>query len=118
MKFLLTLLFAAISASCIVAQTPLGQADREYNSLAYLKASSLYENLLKKEELTEGEKLSAKAKLGFSYWQLKDSQSAERIFREKICPGSMFPVICILPRLWQVMANIRRRRKLMKSMVH
>ncbi|MBU1823107.1 MAG: OmpA family protein [Bacteroidetes bacterium] len=84
MKFLLTLLFAAISASCIVAQTPLGQADREYNSLAYLKASSLYENLLKKEELTEGEKLSAKAKLGFSYWQLKDSQSAERIFRELI----------------------------------
>lgn len=66
------------------AQSGMEQADREYNSLAYLKAVELYENALGTSTLNEGETLSAQAKLAYSYRQLKDTPNSERVFRKLI----------------------------------
>jgi outer membrane protein OmpA-like peptidoglycan-associated protein len=66
------------------AQAPLEQADKEYNALAYLKAVTLYEEVLNAPGLNEGEVLSARAKLAYSYRQLKDTPNAERVFRQLI----------------------------------
>ncbi|HEV7350571.1 OmpA family protein [Telluribacter sp.] len=80
-NFLVFFLFLTGQA---LGQTLLGQADKEFESLAYLKATKLYEQALLNKELSGGESLAAKAKLGYSYRQLKDSQNAERIFGDLI----------------------------------
>ncbi|MPR32819.1 carboxypeptidase regulatory-like domain-containing protein [Salmonirosea aquatica] len=66
------------------AQSTMELADREYNSLAYLKAVTLYEEALKNPSLNKGEILSAQAKLAYSYRQLKDMPNSERVFRQLI----------------------------------
>ena len=63
------------------AQTTLGAANKQYDLLAYAKAIPIYEDVLK-GKLTEGEKLSARAKLAYCYRQIRDTQNAERIYRE------------------------------------
>lgn len=84
MKLIYTLLALTLIIHNLSAQSTFGQADKEFNSLAYSNASQLFEKIIKEKELTGIEKLSAQAKLGYSYRQLKDSENAERVYREMI----------------------------------
>ncbi len=84
MKFISTLLLIGIFSSATLSQTPFGQADKEFDALAYQDAAHLFEKLMKETALSGMEKLSAQAKLAYSYRQIKDSENAERVFREMI----------------------------------
>lgn len=79
----ITLIFTLL-AFRVWGQSTQEKADKEYNSLSYLKAVELYENVLKTTELNEGETLSTQAKLAYSYRQLKDEANSERVFRKLI----------------------------------
>lgn len=67
-----------------MGQPLLSRADREYKSMSYLSAASLFEEAVKDNSLGEQEMLAAKAKLAYSYRQLKDSENTERVLREMI----------------------------------
>lgn len=58
--------------------------DHHYESLCYVKAVEAYEAALKKKGLTDQQKLGAKIKLADSYCKIKDTQNAERIYREVV----------------------------------
>lgn len=85
MKYILTLLLISIAVFQLYAQSPLSNADKEFAALSYSKAAELYEKvLLGSSEMSEGQKLSVQAKLGFCYRQLRDSQKTEFTMRELI----------------------------------
>lgn len=84
MKHLSILLIFILLAFPGWAQSTMQQADKEYNSLAYYKAVTLYEDALGTYTLNEGETLSAQAKLAYCYRQLKDTPNSERVFRKLI----------------------------------
>lgn len=65
------------------AQALVKQADRQFDGLAYTEAITLYEKVLThSEELSAGTRQAVRAKLGYSYRQIRDSQNAERIYRD------------------------------------
>lgn len=67
----------------LVAQNMLlKQADRAYEKLSFADAISLYEQTLKAKNLSEVEVLQAKLRLAHSYQQTRNTQAAERIYRE------------------------------------
>ncbi|WP_373511666.1 OmpA family protein [Persicitalea sp.] len=80
----LLLLIASMGAYTAQGQSALSLADKEYKSMSYLKASSLYEEAVKDIELSKEEMLVIKAKLANSYRQLKDFENTERVLREII----------------------------------
>jgi outer membrane protein OmpA-like peptidoglycan-associated protein/tetratricopeptide (TPR) repeat protein len=84
MKHFFIQLILLLSALRGWGQSTIEQADREYNALAYLKAVTLYEEVLEHANLDAGETLSAQAKLAYSYRQLKDTPNSERAFRKLI----------------------------------
>ncbi|TDB65252.1 OmpA family protein [Arundinibacter roseus] len=84
MKHVYILLLISILILPVSAQSILSQADNQYNSLAYLKASELYQKYLENKNLNENELLSGRAKLAYCYRQLKDTPNAENVFREMI----------------------------------
>ena len=74
---------AALFCSRVQAQEALLKAaEHHYESLSYIKAIDAYESALTKKGLTDQQKLAAKIKLADSYNKIKDSQNAERIYRE------------------------------------
>ncbi|GAB3172618.1 carboxypeptidase regulatory-like domain-containing protein [Telluribacter humicola] len=91
-RYITLLLFILFYPLCTAfGQALLQQADREFESLAYLKAANLYEQTLKGAGLTTGQTLSVKAKLGYSYRQLKDTNNAERAFGDIVHSYSSLP---------------------------
>lgn len=79
-------------ASPLLAQTLLKQADRQFDQLAYPKAIELFEQAFSSQSnLTEAEKIDAKAKLGYSYQQTRDMANAERVYRDLIGGSSPLP---------------------------
>ena len=83
----LLILLTAVSA---LAQSVSKQADRQFDLLAYGKAAELYEEALKApKSLSEGELRAVKAKLAYSYRQVRDTQNAERTYRELISTGEL-----------------------------
>ncbi|GAB3992719.1 hypothetical protein GCM10028807_26210 [Spirosoma daeguense] len=85
---LIGLLWLFITQS--IAQSLIKQGDRQFDQLAYAKAVELYEKALSSSEKSnEAELKDAKAKLGYSYQQLRDTQNAERIYRDLIGDGSL-----------------------------
>ena len=90
-RILSLLAFIWLSTNIGLAQS-LKQADRQFEQLAYAKAAELYEQVLKTPtSLSEAELRAAKAKLGYSYQQLRDMPNAERIYRELITAGNLPP---------------------------
>ena len=71
-------------SNAVKGQSLISLADKEYKSMAYLRAASLYEEAIKGNNLGEKEELAAKAKLAYSYRQLKDSENVERVLQEMI----------------------------------
>ena len=59
----------------------LKQAERAYDVLSYAEAIPLFENVLKDVKISDPDKLNAQLKLAFSYKQTRDSQNAERVYR-------------------------------------
>ena len=72
------------------AQSIVKQADRQFDLLAYSKAADLYEQALQNNTVvSKGEVRAARAKLGYSYRQVRDMQGAERVYRELIADGDL-----------------------------
>ncbi|MEZ0483459.1 OmpA family protein [Fibrella aquatica] len=72
------------------AQNAVKSADQHFSQLAYAQAAELYEKALKDVQLpTETEVRQVRAKLGYCYRQLRDTQNAERIYRELIGEGQL-----------------------------
>jgi outer membrane protein OmpA-like peptidoglycan-associated protein len=81
-----------IVGAMIVAAAFLGHANAQealiktgnhhYESLCYVKAIDAFEQGLKKKGLSDAERVAAKVKLADSYCKVKDTQNAERIYRE------------------------------------
>ena len=87
------LLFVLIwlAANPLMAQSLVKQADRQFDQLAYAKAIDLYERVLgNSADLPPAELIDAKAKLGYSYQQVRDMANAERIYRD-LTSGSNLP---------------------------
>ena len=77
-------------ALLVVAQTfaqSLKDAEYEFNKMSYLNAAEMFEQVLK-GKLSDSEKQSARLKLAYSYRQIRDTQNAERVYRELISGGS------------------------------
>ncbi len=84
--WLCLLVFPAFSQSIVK------QADRQFDLLAYSKAADLYEQALQNNTVvSKADVRSARAKLGYSYRQVRDMQGAERVYRELIADGELPP---------------------------
>lgn len=93
----MTRLLAVVSFLCllsvpILAQSLIKQADRQFDQLAFSKAADLYERALSDPKaLSETERRSGKARLGYSYHQLRDMKNAERVYQELINSDNVLP---------------------------
>jgi outer membrane protein OmpA-like peptidoglycan-associated protein len=65
----------------------LKDAEYEFNKMSYLNAAEMFEQVLK-GKLSDSEKQSARLKLAYAYRQIRDTQNAERVYRELISGGS------------------------------
>jgi len=77
-------------ALLVVAQTfsqSFKDAEYEFNKMSYLNAAEMFEQVLK-GKLSDSEKQSARLKLAYAYRQIRDTQNAERVYRELISGGS------------------------------
>ncbi len=75
-----------------LAQSLVKQADRQFNELAYAQAIELYEKALTTSTpISEAEKRDARAKLGYSYQQMRDMPNAERTYRDLVASGNLPP---------------------------
>ncbi len=79
-----------VLALLVVAKTfaqSLKDAEYEFNKMSYLNAAEMFEQVLK-GKLSDSEKQSARLKLAYAYRQIRDTQNAERVYRELISGGS------------------------------
>lgn len=76
--FMATLFIGRVQAQ----EALLKAAQHHYESLSYIKAIDAYESALAKKGITEQQKLDARIKLADSYTKIKDTQNAERVYRE------------------------------------
>ncbi len=86
-------LFCLLALSVLTparAQSLLKQADRQFDRLSYMSATDLYEQVLKTPAaLTEGELRAVRAKLAYSYRQIRDTPNAEKAYRELLSAGDL-----------------------------
>ena len=76
----------------VLAQSLVKQADRQFNELAYAQAIELYEKALTNQPpISDVEKRDARAKLGYSYQQMRDMPNAERIYHDLVTAGNLPP---------------------------
>ena len=76
----------------LAAQSLGKQADRQFGQMAYAQAVNLYEQALTNSaSLSESDRRAAKVKLGYSYYQMHDTQNAERVYRELMNEGALGP---------------------------
>ncbi len=89
-KKTLTLAVIGISLSFYTqAQESLYKAGQHYfENLSYVKAIEALESAISKKGISEAQKLSAKIMLAESYTKIKDSQNAERVYKEIIDEGA------------------------------
>ncbi|WP_041617273.1 OmpA family protein [Spirosoma linguale] len=86
------LLLTWVLVSPLRAQPLTRKANRQFDQLAYASAIELYEQVLAKPGgLSEVELRDAKAKLGYSYQQMRDTPNAERVYRDLINRGTLPP---------------------------
>lgn len=82
-KIIGAMFMAALFIGRVQAQEALLKAaEHHYESLSYIKAIDAFEAALSKKGITEQQKLAARIKLADSYNKIKDTQSAERVYRE------------------------------------
>jgi tetratricopeptide (TPR) repeat protein len=79
-KIGLVILTAFLFVSKVSAQT-LKDAEAEFEKMSYLNAAEMFEHALK-GKVSEADKQAAKLKLAYAYRQIKDSQNAERVYKE------------------------------------
>ena len=73
-----------------VAQSTLKQADQQFAQFAYANAAELYEGALGQARLaTEAEVRNTRFKLGECYRQLRNTEQAERVYRDLIGEGKL-----------------------------
>ncbi|MEZ0611791.1 OmpA family protein [Fibrella sp. WM1] len=81
------LLLLAVTA---FAQRPAQQADQQFAKMAYSEAAALYEQALQQAAYpNQAASRLALSRLGYCYRQLRDSQNAERVYRNLIGDGNV-----------------------------
>ena len=86
--FVLVIVWLAVHPS--LAQSPTKKADQQFDQLSYARAIELYEQALANPgKLTDDERRNARAKLGYSYQQIRDTQNAERVYHDLISDGAL-----------------------------
>lgn len=89
-RILFTLVFVWLTINTSLAQSPTKKADQQFDQLSYSRAIELYEQALANSgKLTDDERRNARAKLGYSYQQIRDTQNAERVYRDLISEGTL-----------------------------
>lgn len=73
------------------SQSIVKQADKQFDLLAYSKAADLYEQAFQNKAIPKDDLRAARAKLAYSYRQVRDTQAAERVYRELISDGDLPP---------------------------
>ncbi len=76
-----------ISISSIAQQSLLKMAEHHYDNLSFIKAIEAYERALEKD-LSGDEATMARIQLADSYCKVKDTQNAERVFRDLLGAGT------------------------------
>lgn len=80
---------ASLLSSGVFGQSALIKTgNHHYETLCYVKAIDAFEQALKNGKMAEGDKTAARTRLADSYCKIKDSQNAERIYREVIESGA------------------------------
>ena len=86
---LLTFMGLLLASQLVLAQgSLLKMAQHHYDNLAYAKAIEAYEVALKKNGLNSDESTTARIQLADSYYKIKDTQNAERVYRELLSSGT------------------------------
>jgi outer membrane protein OmpA-like peptidoglycan-associated protein/tetratricopeptide (TPR) repeat protein len=83
-KLIVAFALVAILTKVQAQESLIKTGDHHYESLCFVKAIDAYEAALKKKGLTDQAKQAAKIKLADSYCKVKDTQNAERIYREVV----------------------------------
>ncbi|GAB3955559.1 hypothetical protein GCM10028805_43410 [Spirosoma harenae] len=84
------LVLSWLFVSPLLAQSLVKQANRQFDDLAYSKAIELYEQaMIKSASLSVAERRDARAKLGYSYQQMRDMANAERVYRDLMSEGDL-----------------------------
>ncbi len=74
----------------VLGQSPVRQADRQFDLLAYSKAIELYEQALSdKKSWVEADRMATLNKLAYSYRQVHDDQNALRVYQEMLSKGDL-----------------------------
>ncbi len=107
-RILISLFFSGILCLKVNAQdASLKTAENYYESLSYTRAIESFETVLKKKNLPDDQKVQAQIKLADSYYKIKDSQNAERVYADLVnasqLPASESASICL--RYAQVLAS-------------
>jgi len=107
-RILLSIFFLGSMSLTLNAQdATLKTAENYYEGLSYSRAIESFETFLKKKSLPEDQKLQAQIKLADSYFKVKDSQNAERVYAELVnsnkLPSGESASICL--RYAQVLAS-------------
>lgn len=77
-------------AAPVFGQSLTKQADNQFNLMAYSKAAEYYEQALQNtKSMPDTDVRAAKAKLAYSYRQIRDSQKAEQAYRDLITMGDL-----------------------------
>ncbi|MFN3850479.1 MAG: OmpA family protein [Spirosomataceae bacterium] len=83
-KLIIAFVVAGLFTKVFGQESLVKTGDHHYESLSFVKAIEAYEAALKKKGLTDQVKQAAKIKLADSYAKVKDTQNAERVYREII----------------------------------
>ncbi|MGR3810439.1 OmpA family protein [Jiulongibacter sp. NS-SX5] len=86
-KTLVFLFGILLSFSTMAQQSMLKMAEHHYDNLSYVKAIEAYERALEKGPSAE-EATRARIQLADSYCKIKDTQNAERVFRDIFAGGN------------------------------
>jgi outer membrane protein OmpA-like peptidoglycan-associated protein len=86
----LVLLLAIMLSIKVQAQSGLiKEANRQFDMMSYINAIELYEKAFKKaDKLSDNDRQSAKIRLANAYRLIKDTQNAERVYREIVSSAS------------------------------
>ncbi|MCY7349948.1 MAG: tetratricopeptide repeat protein [Cytophagaceae bacterium] len=91
LALLSALCLSGLGSAEVLAQSALAkQAAHQFDQFAYRDAIDLYEQALAGKGLSDTERQAAKLRLAYAYRQVRDTQKAERLYRELVGSGPTF----------------------------
>ncbi len=109
--YIILLLFLSILANA--QESVLQQANRQFDTRAFAKAISLYEQVLEDKSLPKKQTQTVKANVAYSYSELGDFAKSESIYREVLAEGSPLtgPMAIHYLHYAKVLANVGKSKE-------